>query len=608
LILLVLFSALPGCSSDDDDDDDDDDGNDVDVTPPAITASVEPAANAAGWHNTDVTVTFDCSDADSGIATCPDDVIVDTEGEAQSVTGTATDIAGNSATATVTINLDNTAPVLADFMPAGGATVPLPGVNLTGSVDDTLSGLVGVTCADDAVSNDAALNDAETGGYVFGCSVPLEQGTQEIVVEATDVADNVNSSPLTLTHIPLPTITIDSPPDRSLVEDSPLTVTGTIDDPGATVVVGGVAATVANDRFEAAVPIASGVQVLNAVATNAAGSTTTSLQLLAVIDPPELPTVQVVTPNEAVVLGGQVGEVDHVNVQGWVRDNRETPTPDAPIVAVTIEERTPDGNLIGTSALPTTVSQGTRGLCSWADRCWRFDGQVPITSTEGFLLNVEVEAQTGSFTGSHVEEGVVDLCYPNNGENNASGACDAAVTQRNGCTQSRRCIENSNGCPTEFGATRNDPVDGEFGRASTTFGRDEAAGTADGAFTVFGQARPVQLPCNRHDECYHQWCPTEGADYAGIVAEKQACNLRFASDMEAVCEAAYPEFDCPEGRIGAANCDAWSEEKNECFAWARTYFEFVSADADRYLVAGSHYDEWPYGGFLTPNEGCPAIQ
>ena len=63
----------------------------------------------------------------------------------------------------------------------------------------------------------------------------------------------------------------------------------------------------------------------------------------------------------------------------------------------------------------------------------------------------------------------------------------------------------------------------------------------------------------------------------------------------------------PEARIGAANCDAWSEEKNLCFTNARLYYDYVAEDADRYLVAGSHYDEYPYGGFLTPVAGCPAV-
>src|SRR5215470_11664557 len=42
----------------------------VDNDLPTITATVSPSPNAAGWNNTNVTVTFVCSDATSGVASC----------------------------------------------------------------------------------------------------------------------------------------------------------------------------------------------------------------------------------------------------------------------------------------------------------------------------------------------------------------------------------------------------------------------------------------------------------------------------------------------------------------------------------------------------------
>jgi len=67
-----------------------------DTTPPTITASFSPLLNAAGWGKEDVTVTFTCSDANSGIAVCPPPVLVTTEGDGQVIAGTSTDLAGNS--------------------------------------------------------------------------------------------------------------------------------------------------------------------------------------------------------------------------------------------------------------------------------------------------------------------------------------------------------------------------------------------------------------------------------------------------------------------------------------------------------------------------------
>jgi len=70
----------------------------VDNAPPAINATVDVPANAAGWNNTNVLVTFTCSDAISGIASCPQPVFVEVEGANQVVSGTAVDNADNTAT------------------------------------------------------------------------------------------------------------------------------------------------------------------------------------------------------------------------------------------------------------------------------------------------------------------------------------------------------------------------------------------------------------------------------------------------------------------------------------------------------------------------------
>lgn len=84
----------------------------LDMTPPVLTPTRSPAPNANGWNKANVTVSFTCTDALSGIATKPASVIVSTIGANQAVTRTATDKAGNFATAAVTISIDKTKPTL----------------------------------------------------------------------------------------------------------------------------------------------------------------------------------------------------------------------------------------------------------------------------------------------------------------------------------------------------------------------------------------------------------------------------------------------------------------------------------------------------------------
>ena len=156
-----------------------------DATPPTITATVSPAANAAGWHHSDVTVTFACDDPDSGITTCPPPVTVTTEGTGQVVEGMATNGAGLTATASVTINLDKTPPTVTLTAPEDGATVVGPTTAVAGTASDALSGLASATC-------NGRLADLE--GVDASCAVPVRPGRNAIVLVAADVADNVASA------------------------------------------------------------------------------------------------------------------------------------------------------------------------------------------------------------------------------------------------------------------------------------------------------------------------------------------------------------------------------------------------------------------------------
>ncbi|MBI4684076.1 MAG: PxKF domain-containing protein [Nitrospirae bacterium] len=82
----------------------------IDMKPPTITAMATPIANTAGWNNTDVTVSFTCSDMLSGVQKCPSPVTVRTEGAKQVVSDTAVDKAGHAATTSVTVSIDKTPP------------------------------------------------------------------------------------------------------------------------------------------------------------------------------------------------------------------------------------------------------------------------------------------------------------------------------------------------------------------------------------------------------------------------------------------------------------------------------------------------------------------
>ena len=143
----------------------------IDKTAPTVTGAPDRAANAAGWYDDDVTVSFVGEDALSGIDTVTGPQHLG-EGADQSVTGTATDNAGNGATTTVAgVNVDKTAPDLSAAPTAlpndnGWYNAPVTQVWLA---SDALSGLAGETPAH-------AVLDTEGRGQTVSAQVSDKAG------------------------------------------------------------------------------------------------------------------------------------------------------------------------------------------------------------------------------------------------------------------------------------------------------------------------------------------------------------------------------------------------------------------------------------------------
>lgn len=114
-----------------------------DTTPPVITGAVTTSPNVNGWYNVNATVHFTATDTGSGLATVTPDVVLSADGAAQSVTGTATDKAGNNASFTVNgINIDKTAPVITITGIREGAAYILNSVPTAAyTATDNLSGI-----------------------------------------------------------------------------------------------------------------------------------------------------------------------------------------------------------------------------------------------------------------------------------------------------------------------------------------------------------------------------------------------------------------------------------------------------------------------------------
>ena len=183
-------------------------GINIDKTDPTIDGSVSPGATPYGWHNTDVTVHFDADDNLSGVDTVSPDVILSAEGAGQSAGGTATDMAGNSASATVSdINIDKTAPII-----NGSRT---PGANANGWNNNDVT--VGFT-ANDILSGVASVTPDAT--------LSLDGADQFVTGTATDEAGNSASATVSGINIDKTDPTLAEDLSRTGMDEITVTLTG----------------------------------------------------------------------------------------------------------------------------------------------------------------------------------------------------------------------------------------------------------------------------------------------------------------------------------------------------------------------------------------------
>jgi hypothetical protein len=178
--------------------------------------------------------------------------------------------------------------------------------------------------------HDDGLNgDAKAGDGVFTLVSSFKEftvGPFSLRVSAT-FNGSVNhvfssSATLTVTGTAPPTVTITSPANLSYLNISPTTVTGTVSDSAATVVINSISAPVVNGTFTASIPLAEGPNILTATTASASGSTgTASITVTLDTTPPHVtitsPTDQFITTASTMSISGNVNDtvVGTVNSQ-----------------------------------------------------------------------------------------------------------------------------------------------------------------------------------------------------------------------------------------------------------------------------------------------------
>ncbi|HEX2175162.1 MAG TPA: hypothetical protein VHG70_04570, partial [Nocardioidaceae bacterium] len=172
----------------------------IDGIDPTITGRRSPAANANGWNNEPVNVSFDCEDAESGIAAdpgCPAPVTLSQAGAGQFVTRSVTDNAGNSASATVAnINIDLTAPTsVVAGVTEGAVYATAPTVSCTATDQPGLSGV--------ATHGTPTGNTSTPGVKTVTCNGAVDKAGNEQTVASAAVAYTIAVAPNVVKNVDL---------------------------------------------------------------------------------------------------------------------------------------------------------------------------------------------------------------------------------------------------------------------------------------------------------------------------------------------------------------------------------------------------------------------
>lgn len=184
-----------------------------DTVAPTIVATSSPTTT--GWNNSDAVVWFTCNDDLSGVASCPNPAILTSEGADQTITGEATDHAGNTSTTTVSVNIDKTAPTLgtptwtANPKPIGTPSSPVTST-MTVSATDNLSG---ITRGEYFIGTDPGIGQGTPTPFAAGSlsatiGADLPVGVYDIGIRALDNAANWSPTTTTMLVVYDPAVTL----------------------------------------------------------------------------------------------------------------------------------------------------------------------------------------------------------------------------------------------------------------------------------------------------------------------------------------------------------------------------------------------------------------
>ena len=414
--------------------------------------------------------------------------------------------------------------------------------------------------------------------------------------------------------VPPPTVSITTPENLSVVTASPVTVTGTVDDPNATVTVNGVPVANNNGSYTAPVALAEGSNTVTAIGQNGTGQGHASVEVI--LNTVDAPALTITSPKsnfitgEAFAMGAPFPDAAQVAVEGVIKVNTK---------ALFANNNRPTVTVNGVEAnVSLNFFFGGCGLLN-PFQCWKFTATIPLEQGERAITAIGTDVAGRSATA--IVQGIVDYCRIGDYDPKASTpGKDPGVTalaginhdvQSNRCHEidgcsaphvTQQCADDPMKCPQGlFGTVLKVPgiisvvdtpifvallgaIPAIFNQAPTAFGHGapppNGISNHPTEYFVHGDQSAFDLACNHHDPCYQTCVDVTGkSDSEREQAWETAwhtCNEQQHQEMRDVCARAYPAA-CPFTGLEIFKCPKYFDERLVCGILADVYFKGVES-------------------------------
>ena len=176
------------------------------ITNPTISATLSSAGteSGSGWWDAPVTVSFTCTVGSQPLtAACPSAQTLSSDGRDQAVTETITAVDGGSASATVTLNVDQQAPAVTISGPVNGATYQSTPPSASANAVESVSGVASVNLSTSITATDTGYLETITATALSNAGVSASEQIS-FNVESAAATSPVIEPPATTTTVTTP--------------------------------------------------------------------------------------------------------------------------------------------------------------------------------------------------------------------------------------------------------------------------------------------------------------------------------------------------------------------------------------------------------------------